>query len=231
MAPEQFASAKTATVRCDVYSLGATLYNALTGILPFHAKFGLAILANKEKEPPSVRKIVPGLSPRVDEAIRATLQKDPTKRPESCLEFFRMLTARSRFDDGHDSSALLKNSPAVSPPTRGADRRAFVRHELGYGTCATIDTAVFGGGEDTEEIWPLTVRDVSSGGVGVVLARRFEAGTELMIELGTGPNSTPRRLPVRVVRIEPDSVGHWVHGCAFVSPLADEELTALLRYI
>jgi hypothetical protein len=141
-----------------------------------------------------------------------------------------MLTARSRFDDGNDSTALSKTSPAVLQPTPGANRRAFVRHELGYGTCATIDTAVFGGGEETEEIWPLTVRDVSTGGVGVVLARRFEAGTELTIELGTGPTSTPRRVPVRVVRIEPDSVGHWVHGCAFVSKLADDELTALLRY-
>ncbi|HSQ56563.1 MAG TPA: PilZ domain-containing protein, partial [Gemmata sp.] len=102
--------------------------------------------------------------------------------------------------------------------------------QLGYGTCASIDTAVFGGGEDTEELWPLTVRDVSTGGVGVVLARRFEVGTELTIELGTGPTSTPRRLPVRVVRIEPDSLGHWVHGCSFVSKLAEEELVALLRF-
>jgi serine/threonine protein kinase len=230
MAPEQFASAKTATVRCDVYSLGATLYNALTGELPFHANYGLAILANKEKPPPSVRALVPEVSERVDEAIRQALDKNPNKRPESCLDFFRMLTARSRFDDGREYDALPKNSPAVTPPKLGAERRAFVRHELGFGTCATIDTAVFGGGEDTQEIWPLTVRDVSVGGLGVVLARRFEAGTELMIEFGTGPSSTPRRLSVRVVRIEPDSVGHWVHGCAFVSPLTEDEVKGLLRY-
>ena len=230
MAPEQFASAKTATVRCDVYSLGATLYNALTGIIPFHAAYGLAILANKEKDPPSARKVVPGVSPRVDEAIQRSLDKDPAKRPESCLEFFRMLTARNRFDEGHDSRTLPKDSPAVRSQARGANRRAFVRHQLGYGTYATIDTAVFGGGEDTEEIWPLTVRDVSTGGVGVVLARRFEAGTEFTIELGTGPDSTPRRLPVRVVRIEPDSVGHWVHGCSFACPLDEDELEALLKY-
>jgi serine/threonine protein kinase len=231
MAPEQFASAKTATVRCDVYSLGATLYNALTGELPFDAEFGLAILANKEKDPPSVRKVVPGISQRVDDAIRQALDKNPSKRPESCLDFFRLLTARSRFDDGRDSTALSRNSPAVSPPKSAeANRRAWIRHELSFGACATIDTAVFGGGEDTEEIWPLTIRDVSIGGVGVVLARRFEAGTELMIEVGTGPSSTPRRLPVKVVRIEPDSVGHWVHGCAFASPLSEDELNALLRY-
>ena len=35
MAPEQFRMAKNADVRCDVYSLGATLYMLVTGAVPF----------------------------------------------------------------------------------------------------------------------------------------------------------------------------------------------------
>ena len=38
MAPEQFADAKTADARCDIYSLAATFYNVLTGNLPFDAR-------------------------------------------------------------------------------------------------------------------------------------------------------------------------------------------------
>jgi serine/threonine protein kinase len=32
MAPEQFRNAKNADVRCDIYSLGATLYAMVTGV-------------------------------------------------------------------------------------------------------------------------------------------------------------------------------------------------------
>ena len=37
MAPEQFRNAKAADVRCDVFSLAATLYQMVTGQLPFKA--------------------------------------------------------------------------------------------------------------------------------------------------------------------------------------------------
>ena len=37
MAPEQFRNAKNADIRCDIYSLGATLYMMVTGELPFRS--------------------------------------------------------------------------------------------------------------------------------------------------------------------------------------------------
>ena len=35
MSPEQFRNAKNANALCDIYSLGATLYQMVTGELPF----------------------------------------------------------------------------------------------------------------------------------------------------------------------------------------------------
>lgn len=220
MAPEQFSAAKTVDARADIYSLGATLYNAVTGRLPFDAKFPLAILTKKERgELTPARQLIPALSERVDMAINAALQVNPADRPRTCLDFFKLLTSRR--------SAEIDT--AFVPPPPGSDRRAFVRHPIGVGTFGSVDTAVYGGSGETEELWPLVVRDLSAGGIGVLLARRFELGTELTIELSTGPDE-PRRLATRVVRIVPESVGHWVHGCAFRNPLTEEELDALVRF-
>jgi serine/threonine protein kinase len=221
MAPEQFSGAKSVDARADIYSLGATLYNAVTGELPFDAKFPLAILTKKERgELTPLRQLVPGASERVEAATRAALAVNPAERPASCLEFFKLLTAR-----------LSAEIDRVEDPTpSGSERRAFVRHPLGVGTFGSIDTAIYGGTGETDELWPLVVRDVSAGGIGVLLARRFEMGTELTIELTAGSDSTPRWLAARVVRIEPECNGHWVHGCAFRHPLSEEELAALVKF-
>ena len=78
MAPEQFRNAKNADVRCDIYSLGATLYMMVTGELPFKASGPLDAWMKKihnELTPP--RRLVPDLSERVDWAIRRAMSADP----------------------------------------------------------------------------------------------------------------------------------------------------------
>jgi serine/threonine protein kinase len=250
MAPEQFGGAKEADGRCDIYGLGATLFAAVTGEMPFHAKTPLAILTRKERESLSARAVVPELSPRLDAAVRSALQSNPELRPASCLEFFKLLTARPRFDGTPVPDLLTPSAqtspppvPGVPPPTGptspppvpgvppGSDRRACVRHLIGVGTCGVVDTAAAGdGGPESEEMWPLVIRDVSAGGIGVMLARRFEPGTELTIECLGGAGAEVYRIMARVVRVEPASGGHWVHGCAFPAPLDDAELANLIKF-
>jgi serine/threonine protein kinase len=97
MAPEQFKNAKNADPRCDIYSLGATLYMMVTGEMPFRTANGpLDAYLNKVENkliPP--RKTVPGLSERIDWAIRRSMSADPNQRPASCREFVEDLTGRS----------------------------------------------------------------------------------------------------------------------------------------
>ncbi len=110
MSPEQFRNAKNADVRCDIYSLGATLYQMVTGELPFRSTGPLDAWMKKIQNdlvPP--RKIVPGLSERVEWAILRAMSADPQRRPASCREFIEDLTGRStRRPSTSDSGAPLK---------------------------------------------------------------------------------------------------------------------------
>jgi serine/threonine protein kinase len=221
MAPEQFSDAKAAGARCDIYSLGATLYNLVTGRLPFDGKSALAIMTQKEFEKyPSARSLVPGLSDRVDAAIAASLKPDPDGRPESCLAFFKLLTSRRR-----KAKELQKTDTPVVVESN--NRRNWVRHAVGVGSAGSIDPGVHCGGD--LESWPLVVRDVSAGGIGLLLARRFEPGTELFIEYGNGTSQPSRKLLTRVIRVQPEGNGHWVHGCQFLDLLEEGELAALVK--
>jgi serine/threonine protein kinase len=96
MAPEQFCNAKQADVRCDIYSLGATLYMAVTGELPFRSPSPLEVwMRKRDNDFPSPRSLVPSLSERTDWAIRRAMSADPQHRPASCREFVEDLTGRS----------------------------------------------------------------------------------------------------------------------------------------
>jgi serine/threonine protein kinase len=96
MAPEQFRNAKNADVRCDIYSLGATLYQMVTGELPFRSNGPLDAWMKKiqnDLTPP--RKIVSGLSERVEWAILRAMSADPNQRPRTCREFVEDLVGHS----------------------------------------------------------------------------------------------------------------------------------------
>ena len=112
MAPEQFRNAKNADIRCDIYSLGATLYQMVTGELPFRSNGPLDAWMKKiqnDLTPP--RQVVPELSERVDWAIRRAMSADPEKRPTSCREFIEDLTGRStrRPPSASDSSVVQQD--------------------------------------------------------------------------------------------------------------------------
>jgi serine/threonine protein kinase len=96
MAPEQFRDAKNADVRCDIYSLGATLYTLLTAETPFGKVGPLDCWMRKQRnELPSPRELNAGVSERVSWAVMRAMSGDPGQRPNSCKEFVEDLTGVS----------------------------------------------------------------------------------------------------------------------------------------
>jgi eukaryotic-like serine/threonine-protein kinase len=114
MAPEQFRNAKNADVRCDIYSLGATLYMLVTGVVPFARTSPLDCWLKKKKndfDPP--KKLNAQLSDRVNRAILRAMSADPARRPTSCREFLEDLTGQPWTNRAEVTDTPL--SIAISP--------------------------------------------------------------------------------------------------------------------
>jgi serine/threonine protein kinase len=96
MSPEQ-ASGKPVDARSDLFSLGAMLYRAATGRLPFPGNSPLAILAALATATPTPpRELVPEIPPQLDELIRRLLAKDPADRPQTAREVAEALAPAAR---------------------------------------------------------------------------------------------------------------------------------------
>jgi serine/threonine protein kinase len=94
MAPEQFKEAKSADSRCDVYSLGATLYMMVTGCLPFRANNPLdAFIKKSQNDYTPPEELVKGMSARLVRTIKHAMEADPKKRPQTMREFVSELKA------------------------------------------------------------------------------------------------------------------------------------------
>jgi serine/threonine protein kinase len=88
MAPEQ-ADPRRGPVdaRCDVYSLGATLYVLTTARRPFEAATLTEMLLRVIKEPPAPPSACSEISPDLEAVILKSMEKDPAARYQTALEF------------------------------------------------------------------------------------------------------------------------------------------------
>jgi eukaryotic-like serine/threonine-protein kinase len=119
MAPEQIKSMEV-DARVDIYALGVTLWQFLTGRLPFDGATPMAVLLNVVGENLTMpREVFEPLPKELREAVVAMTAKDPRRRLPNIPAVLAVLKkARDALRNaGLDSTAPLQGVPRASSPS------------------------------------------------------------------------------------------------------------------
>jgi tRNA A-37 threonylcarbamoyl transferase component Bud32 len=91
--PEQQRGVRELTPAVDVWGLGVTAFEMLTGTLPYTEAHRAALAGGGRVQPPSVRLLNPTVPPAADELIRRALSLRPEDRPADGEAFAREISA------------------------------------------------------------------------------------------------------------------------------------------
>ena len=120
MSPEQIRSARKVVDRSDVYTLGAILYEMLSGTRPFtSASDTETMFLHMTTEPRPLQELAPGLPQPLYELVHGMLKKTPDERPTAAQVASTLLRL-----SGLPSSAALAPLPADPKAPSGAQPSA-----------------------------------------------------------------------------------------------------------
>jgi serine/threonine protein kinase len=125
MSPEQCRGTPV-DARSDVFSLGVTLYELLTGSLPHRGTDDFDLRkAIVERPPPPISTIRPCLAPSIEAVLLSALEKDPSRRPQTAASLAAALHAAARGESldlspfalaGHLADLFGVGTPRPAPP-------------------------------------------------------------------------------------------------------------------
>jgi hypothetical protein len=114
ISPEQI-NGGTPDVRSDLYSLGVSLYEMVTGQLPFKADNDFAVMfAHLQKAPVPPIELQPTLAPEINALVLKAIAKEPASRFQTASEFRDAVTSAVGARAGVPAAAVA--AAAAIPP-------------------------------------------------------------------------------------------------------------------
>jgi serine/threonine protein kinase len=130
MSPEQISGAKAST-RSDLYSLGVTLYELLTGQPPITGKSDYEIMmGHMHQIPIPPHQIAPAIPVPLSAAITRALAKDPADRFLNAEEFLQAIEAVARFVP----EQAVPTEPSLPPTIRTSRSSEWPKPKTGSGS-------------------------------------------------------------------------------------------------
>jgi eukaryotic-like serine/threonine-protein kinase len=120
MSPEQVES-RPVDARSDIYSLGITLYQFISGHVPFEPDSDYKVMNDHVKTPPPPpTQFYPHIPPGIVGAVLHSLAKEPRERFQSCEEFGKALDSHEAIEKKRgtigDPRAIPPPVPVAQPP-------------------------------------------------------------------------------------------------------------------
>jgi len=184
MSPEQVQGTAQADARSDIYSLGAVLYELVTGKKPFEGDSAFSIMAGHVGHPPAPPiELEPSLPQPLNTAILRSLEKDPSKRFVSADQFRQALIH-------------VRNSGIVSRPPISRRLSWIIRPAAVLALVALAAAGLLRVGE-----WPLSI-NAPAAGVGQPISTSLPPAAAAP-PAALGNNTRQRSQPREVQRTNP----------------------------
>lgn len=115
ISPEQ-ARGLPATPQSDIYALGVTLYEMLTGRLPFTGDSSVVVaMQHVNTEPPPLRMYNPRVPPQLEGIVLRAISKEPADRPASAREFAQQLLT---YRNSGEQETVIRPAPRPAQPVQ-----------------------------------------------------------------------------------------------------------------
>jgi hypothetical protein len=206
--------------RTDLFSLGATLYFALTGRLAYPARDFTQLVECWANKPPLPSQIVPDIPAALDQLVSSMIGLEPALRPRSAFEVMQRLAALANIEraeplgvsSGYLATPVLVGREAALVEFRGHAQRALrgrsqqglmISAEAGLGRSRMLDAGVL----EAKLLGANVLRAAATKGATVDLAVARTLAEQLLVVL---PVAAPQ----------------LAHGCGTFATLFESEAPA-----